>query len=203
MTLYIVNETTEDFSGFIEWRLESFFGEALGGGKFEAEAKENASVKIASVDFKTLLKEKGKDCVFIAELVGKDGIIARKTALFDKEKRLNLPKSDMSVSVKTVGETAYISLVSKTYARYVGIEIEEITQPLSDNFFDMTANEERTVAVKTPSNWDGNTVLQKMKIRAAGDVEPGATEFQDFMYKVKTNLKPMNIIKRIGYILGI
>jgi beta-mannosidase len=204
MTLYVVNETTENFSGFIEWRAESFFGEVLGGGKFEAEVGENTSAKIASVDFKVLLKTRGKDCVFVAELLGRDGgIIARKTALFGKEKNLNLPKSDIKIDVKAVGEAARITLLSKSYARRVGIEIEGITKPFSDNFFDMTAGEERAVTVETPSNWDEDAVLQKLKIRTVGDVEPGATKFQDFMYKVKTNLKPMNIIKRIGYILGI
>jgi beta-mannosidase len=203
MTLYVVNETAEDFSGVINWRLEGFGGEVFGNGKFEADAKENTSNKIASIDFKKLFRSRGTDCVFVAELVGNGGIITRKTALFEKEKKLNLPKSDIEAGVETDGETAYISLLSKRYARHVRLEIEGLTQPFSDNFFDMTAGERREITVPIPSNWDRGAVLQKMDIRSIGDVEAGATEFQDFMYRVKMNLKPINIIKRIGYILGI
>ncbi|MDR2090675.1 MAG: hypothetical protein LBP62_03375 [Clostridiales bacterium] len=201
MTLYVVNETAEDFSGVINWRLESFGGEVFGSGKFDASAKENSAEKIASVDFKELLKTRGRDCVFVAELVGKDGIEARKTALFDKEKRLNIPKSDMEINVEAADGKARISILSKKYARHVKLEIDGAAEPFSDNFFDMTAGERREIFISVPPNWDGGTVGQKLKIRSVGDVEAGATEFQDFMYKVKMNLNPINIAKKIGYIL--
>ncbi|MDR2047039.1 MAG: glycoside hydrolase family 2 protein [Clostridiales bacterium] len=203
VTLYVVNETAEDFKGAINWRVESFSGERLGGGEIEVESRENTSKKIADLDFSRLLKTRGADCVFVAELVGDGGAVTRKTALFRKPKKLNLPKSEISADAEASGGTARITLKSASFARYVKLEIEDVSEPFSDNFFDMTAGETRTVAVAVPSNWDAETVRQKLSVRSVADVEPGATEFSDFMYRVKTSLRPINVVKRIGYLLGL
>ncbi|MDR3263558.1 MAG: glycoside hydrolase family 2 protein [Clostridiales bacterium] len=203
MTLYVVNDGMKDFKGELLWRIESFDGEILAYGKYDVEAGGNVSQKLALLTFGKLLKTHGNDCVFVAELKENGVTVARKTALFKKEKKLDLPKSEITAGVKADGDAMRITLFSKRYARFVKLELDGITEPFSDNFFDMTANQEVSVTIAVPKNWDVETVLQRLTIKSIGDIEPGASELSDFLYKVKMNMKPMNIIKRIGYLLGI
>ncbi|MDR1905812.1 MAG: glycoside hydrolase family 2 protein, partial [Clostridiales bacterium] len=203
MTLHVVNESPEDFYGVADWRVEDYDGNVLREGSLSVNVAENSAQTVERLNFDRLIASRGKDCVFVAELKKNGESVARRTALFAKEKKLDLPKSNINAGVKIFGDTAYISLMSERYARYVRLEIDGIAEPFSDNFFDMLASEMKEVTISVPSNWDAESVLERLDIRSVADVEPGASEFADFMYRVKMNLKPMNIIKKIGYMLGI
>ena len=203
MTVYVINETLGAFQGVLKWRVESFDGDILAEGKLDAAAESDTAAKIADLSFKRLLRACRGNCVFIAELISRGVVITKKTALFKKEKKLRLPKSEIKARVSVENDTASIALTAPKFARHVMLELKDIAQPFSDNFFDLTAGESRVITVKIPGNWDKKTVLDSLSIKSLADVEPGASALADFLYKVKTNLKPMNIIKRIGYFLGI
>ncbi|MDR1940468.1 MAG: hypothetical protein LBQ40_06750, partial [Clostridiales bacterium] len=204
MVVHAVNESAEYVFAVFKWRVEGFDGEALAEGALGGvELRSGEAKKIAGLDFKDLLKTRGYNCVFVVVMESAGVVISRKTALFKKERKLELPKSGINTAVKISDGGAELTLTSKYYARYVRLEIDGVTAPFSDNFFDMLAGESRTVTIKIPPSWDESALYKALNIKTVADVEPAGEPYRDFLYRLKMNLKPINLIKKIIFAIGL
>ncbi|MDR3294100.1 MAG: hypothetical protein LBT20_08380, partial [Clostridiales bacterium] len=172
-TLYLVNETFADYHGSVSWNLQTFSGEILAEGRIEGKEVEtdaNTARKLARIDFSEIFKRHGTDCVFAANLERNDGIETRKTALFKKAKDLSLPKSEITVAAAVENGEGIIRLTSKYFARFVKLELDGITEPFSDNFFDILAGETRTVTIAVPPIWEDSDLKERLSVRSVADV---------------------------------
>jgi beta-mannosidase len=192
--IYIVNEYPHDFQGRLEWTLKDFHGKLIKNNILDVLVPATSSKKAVVLHFSDICgNEDRKRVVLEVSLIHNDVIDDKKHWLLVPDKNAELPKAEVKVSCtdNTVlskvdsnihnVETgiATVTLSSEVYARYVYVEAEGVTEPWSDNFFDIPAGEGVTLTVKLPKDMDTETLLKKLKIKTLTDVEPKNSILKD------------------------
>ncbi len=132
--LYVNNDTLNDVSGIVEWKLYNVKGEEIQKGSEKLCVNALSVANIEEIDFnKTDVKS---NYLWFAYKVGGE-VISSGTVLFTKPKHFNFVDPKLCVSIK--GDE--ITVKSQAYARYVQIYDETGDLKLSDNFFDMNKGE--------------------------------------------------------------
>ena len=81
-----------------------------------------------------------------------DNVISTRTVLFSPEKKLALPYPELSLDITVSDGVAQIRVKAKKYARYVKLFARGISEPFSDNYFDLVAGEEKLVTLPVPGD---------------------------------------------------
>lgn len=198
--IYVINDTLSDFRGTVKYSLQKFDGQEITCAEIAANCNNCKAEKITYIDFKRLLKKVKYNCVLITSLIDSDGnTVSRKTTLFAPEKNLDLPKPNISTDVKVNADTAEITVSSDSYARYVKISLKGSAEPLSDNYFDLTAGESKTITVKVDADTTAEDVKSILSVKSAVDVTPAGSETSDALLRWKVRLNPINFANWIGY----
>lgn len=201
VSVCLINDKREPFSGRLSCRLEDFFGKCAFEKEVEAEIGATNSKKICEYDFSNLLKKVKRNAVFVATLLDENGdVVSSATLLFAPEKKLSLPDPKLTFSVEESGENAKITLRAENYARYVKLWLPNVTEPFSDNFFDMTAGESKTVLFPL-GDLTAEEIAQKLTVRSAYGMLPRGSAFSDLVLRMRVRLKPLNFVMWLSYIL--
>ena len=198
--IYVINDTLKDFEGAIEYSLQKFDGEEITRASIATRCDSCKAEKAAYINLKRQLNKVKYNCVLITMLKDNDGrVVSRKTTLFAPEKKLDLPKPKITTDIKVDNGIAYITVSSDKYARYVKVSLKDIAAPLSDNYFDLTAGESKTISVKLNADLDMNAIKNMLSVRSAVDVTPAGSKIHDALLRWKVRLTPINIANWIGY----
>ena len=128
----------------------------------------------------------------LAELIVNGELILRKTVLFDKEKKLKLPKVSLSKTVNTKDDCIEITIKSNFYARIVRVESLCSTLPFSDNYFDILPDESITITQALDKNVNPAEQAEKITLFCCTDVEAKGSTAGDFLTRTRIFLKPVN-----------
>lgn len=128
--IFVNNDTLQDVTGEVEWRLCSTDGTVLQSARQTVTVKALSYVSLEEVDFnKTDVQNN-----YIAYSFSVNGeVLSFGTSLFTKPKHFTFKDPDLKVSVK--GDE--ITVTASSFARSVFISNERDDMILSDNFFDM------------------------------------------------------------------
>lgn len=157
VSLWITNDTLDDFRDRIEVGLADFFGNIEYQEIIDIFAPANTVVKIKEFS-KNRINVTYTNFEFLYVNPGNKEVDSN-ILFFESFKDLNLPHCRLEVDCATVAENA-LSVKVKTdyFAKYVKIccSLDKIS--LSDNYFDLRPGEEKTVLV---TSLNGNTLTQK------------------------------------------
>ncbi len=123
--------------------------------------------------------------------------ISENRVLLCENKDLALPKPHISYTLKKTATGADITFKTDAYARYIFMSIDGEINSFSDNFFDLSAGEEKTVSVTT-DNLEG--IESRIKVISLYEAMEGADRGKDFAIHTEELFKPMamaNIISRL------
>lgn len=168
-----INDTIKNQNAVVRYQLFDF----IGGVRFSDEmatclcAAANREVFVLGMarlkeDFD--LKRTG----LIAELLLDGAVVSRKTALFDREKHLSLPKATLKKEVVRKEDAIEITVTSDTFARLVRLESSVSTLPFSDNYFDLLPGESKTVTMALDKAVDAAEQAEKISLFCCTDVVP-------------------------------
>lgn len=198
--IVVINDTTENKELVVRYKLFDF--------REGTKAKGEVSVLVNSVENKEIfvfdmqkLKNKFdlKRTGLLAELVCDGEVISRKTVLFDKEKKLDMPKAKLSKEVKINGDKIEITVTSDYFARLVRVESLVSTLPFSDNYFDLLPGESKTVTMPIDKSVDEKEQAEKITLFCCTDVESQKNVIAENMKMAKIFLQPMNIANYVWY----
>ncbi len=199
LDLYVVNDRLAQYDGVINYKLYDFNGKKLMENKIICNIMPNSSGLIASIKIDELKAGHNlKNCVFVADLLVDDEVVSHKTFLFDKEKNLNLPKSEISFKVDVEDGVAKITLTTDKFARLVRIHSKTNTTPFSDNYFDILPDEEKVVSWKV-SGMTAEQIKKDLVVSSVCDVVPKGSKFSDNLFRIKVFMIPINFGNWIYY----
>lgn len=200
INMFTVNDTVSEVKAHCKWKLELFNGDIIQTGELDCVLPPLNAQSIAKFDFKQALAlDNRKHAVFVAELIDENGkLISKRRAFIYRERQAPLPKANLKTSVNLEDGIAKITVSTDKYARFVCLNIEKYSTPFSDNFFDLSFEENKTVSIKVPDKWTKQDVESRLTVMSLCDVAPQMSRTQDRVKEFFTVLKPINVINWIG-----
>lgn len=191
--VFALNDKNNSVKCEVRYRLLSFNGETA--------AQESKSVSLEALQNQVVfalpvaeLRKKAdlKNCIFVTELLVNDKVVSRRTVLFDMEKNLKLPKTQVEVNVTVENGVAHIQLTAKQFTRFLQVYSATNTKPFSDNYFDLLPGETAEITQEVPKDATAESVKKDISLFSLGDVEPAASKTSDFFVQAKVFLQPIN-----------
>lgn len=194
-----INDTNKDKKLIVRYKLFDFVSGEKARGEVATELKALENKEIFVFDMAKLkVKFNFKHTGLLAELECDGEVISRKTVLFDKEKKLNLPKVNFSKEVKVNGDKLEITIKADAFARLVRVESLISTLPFSDNYFDLLPNESKTITMPIDKSVDANVQAEKITVFCCTDVESDKNVLAEKVKMAKIFLQPMNVANYIA-----
>lgn len=200
LRVFVLNDTLEARNATLSWRLLGFDGEQF------ASEKKNVSVNALQNEVAfdlpvSRLSSKGnlKRAVFVADLMDGETLLARRTVLFDKEKNLSLPKTQVDLKVHVQNGLAHLELTSEKYTRFLQVHSKSNVLPFSDNFFDLLPGETKHIVQPVRDGVTAEQVKNDLTLFSAGDVVPRASRLSDALTRAGVFLRPLSIGNYIYY----
>ena len=198
--LHVINDKAVPFKGRIEYVLSRFDGKRLASGKAPADCDAASARKVCSPDIKGALARCNHNCVLQYSLIGEDEkTVCTRTVLFKPEKKLALPDPELSLDITIAGGVATIKVKAKKYARYVKLFAAGISEPFSDNYFDLVAGEEKVVTLPVPEDMTADKARKIISVTSIAGIKPKQSKFADFIFRMKIRLIPINIANWVAY----
>lgn len=150
--LYATNDKTEPFQGEIVWKLRNAESAIIQKGAKEV-AVEPLSVKNAvQLDFSTLVDEPSRRETYLEFAMIEDGeTISEGTVLFTKAKHFEFRDPRLQMEWQEYDEEFIVTLQSQAFAKYIELDMKDIDCRFSDNFFDLSAGDVKSVKIKKSS----------------------------------------------------
>ncbi|NQT58681.1 MAG: glycoside hydrolase family 2 protein [Bacteroidetes bacterium] len=174
VAVHLSNESREEVSGTLAWRLINFSGDVVDSGTVSERIGSFSSQEILVRDFSAVLSEnRDRNSQFESVFTLLDGQVYRDTHYFVPYKYLSLQNPGLVGEVKEdsgkfTGGKFTILIKADKPALFVEIDFEEIDVVLSDNYFDMAAGETREIGVIT-ENLSQAVLKAQMKLRSLFD----------------------------------
>ena len=190
--IYLLNDSNKSVNAEIEYEIFDFKKGTIKAEKKEETVKAVSNKKIFSVSIKGFDK---KNTAVAARLYLNGEKVMQKTVLFLPEKRLNLPKAEMDISVKKLENEIRITLKSNKFARLVKIENDSLL-PFSDNYFDLLPNETRII---TQAVDESVNQMDTIRLKSICDIESGGNIISDKIKRIKVYFSPVNIANAVHH----
>jgi beta-mannosidase len=168
--VHVTSDLTEIWEGKLDWRLETLRGEVLSGGVAPVIAPPLSNHPMLSMDFRERISDQeSRELIFTCELRQDDEILATRIATFAPDKHLALEDPEIWVDSMIMGDNLVFKLTAGSLARFVWLEMEGVDLVFSDNYFDLPANREITVAALIPEGWGLERAQTALKVRSLYD----------------------------------
>jgi len=193
--IYGINDLPEAFTGSLRWSLVDFNGKEIAKQELEVGLEKNQSRRLASIHFRDVLGKTPKNnAALILELRDWQGkVISSQHNLLVADKDALLPKPTFTTSITQYGETGSISIKSDRYSRFTWIQLEGVTTPLADNFFDMEAGQTVEITFAMPEGLQVEQLAKSLKIMDLTSVGVHGSLANDQWLRLKMFLKPANL----------
>lgn len=194
--IFCINDTRTSVKNCsVEYRLFDFNGKQLTSGDFGMQTLNALESRCVGTLTVAELRKFGslKSAVLIVELKQEDTVRSRRTLLFEAEKNLRLPKTDIHMTVKIENTQAVLSITSDKYTRFLQIHSKSNTNPFSDNYFDLLPGETKIITQQVEPSATEQDIYADISFFSAGDVVPQGTALTDFLTKMRVLLQPINL----------
>ncbi len=120
-------------------------------------------------------------------------LINQKTVLFDREKKLKLPKTKLKTRIEIMNDRLEITVTADKFARLVKLESTKSTLPFSDNFFDLMPNQSKTVTIALDGNMSPRQLAESIFAYSLTDIKFDKNPIKSIAKQIKVYLSPVNI----------
>ena len=162
VNIHISNESMDDTTGNIEWKLMDRDGDILESGKHDVMVEGLSSRLLISLDFTARLSDMNikRRTILWYEYTDNSGVRSEASVLFVPNKYFMYKKPGISVEVIKTPEKDGLKLTTESYAGYVSMESSKYDFVFSDNFFSLAPGCEKIVTLEKSStdqmNFEGS-----------------------------------------------
>jgi beta-mannosidase len=170
--IYLVNDSPQEISGTVQWDVEDFDGNIVSSGECASTTGGMSVVWIERLVYATILNGRSRrDTLMFLRLIDRDGkVIAVQTVFFVKEKKVRFKSPQFSTEFHTDNKMAYLTIHSNIPAVNVAVEIDAARDHLSDNYFNLRANESKTLSFPSELIDDVSELRREIKIYSLAEV---------------------------------
>jgi beta-mannosidase len=158
----------------VEWKLRTNSSEVLQEGTVTATIAKLSAQKLECLDFSDILTEEMKRNTYLeCQLFVNSEWISSSSILFTKSKHFKFLNPMLAAEVEETAATFEISVRSKSFAKYIELELSKADCKFSDNYFDLSVGDVRRIIVNKESlseSLDLQTFLLQLKIRSIYDM---------------------------------
>jgi beta-mannosidase len=147
VALFVSNESLSPFFGTLKWELKTSAGKVRKQGSAPVDVPPQSSAQIMDLDFSRELTDKQllRNTYLEYHLEEKSGAVSGGTVLFVKAKHFEFQNPEISFAVSENSGDFLLQLHSKAFAKFVELSLKTADAVFSDNYFDLSADEPKTV----------------------------------------------------------
>lgn len=168
--IYVTNETMNSINCRVEWKLRSNSSEVIKAGFVETSVEKLSAAQCETLSFNDVLsgskiRETYLECTLFVD--GKED--SKTTLLFTKPKHFAFLDPKIEVEIVEETDKFVITLNSKAFAKYVELDLTKADCKFTDNYFDISAGEAKTVEISKGSlsqPFDVNTLKEQLTVRS-------------------------------------
>jgi beta-mannosidase len=125
---------------------------------------------IHSFDFQESVNDVNKrELVLVCELLQDDVQISTCVGTFVPNKHVRYTAPNLSFEMKIEGELCYITISTKSLARFVELKLDGADVVFSDNYFDIPAGRIREITFPSPSGWSLEKAIKALRVYSLYD----------------------------------
>jgi beta-mannosidase len=164
VSLHVSNESKMSVSGILYWELLNSACNILQKGETKVSVDALSSKECLKLDFSNELEtiEKQRDAYLNYRFVTGDEVISTGTVLFVKGKHFEFKDPKISAEIIEKGDRFVLNIKCDAFARFVELSFDSVDAILSDNYFDLTTYEHKTVEIMK-TDLSENISLQELK----------------------------------------
>ncbi|OBZ14712.1 glycoside hydrolase [Bacillus sp. FJAT-27264] len=153
VSLHVTNETLNETTGHLSWRLLNTRSELIQSGELAVSVDALSTQEITNLDFGSVLdtKQKLRESYLEFDYIVDGNSVSGGTVLFVKSKHFNYLDPQISSSVSETEEQFIVEVKSESLAKFVELSLSDADSLWSDNIFDLSASAAKTVTVQKDS----------------------------------------------------
>lgn len=192
--LFVLNDLKEKQDVTVTYDIFDFVSGTKQSDKKDVSIDAVKNELVFELDVKSLAKAYDLKRTGVAVKLFKNGeLLQQKTVLFDKEKKLNLPKAKLKTRIEIKDDRLDITVKSDAYARLVKIESADSVLPFSDNFFDILPNESKKVTIYKDSSMSLRKLAESITVYSLSDIKFSKDKIDTLLKQAKVFISPVNI----------
>jgi beta-mannosidase len=147
--LHVTNETFCKAQGDVIWRLRDRGGSIIDSDTIKVQVEPLSSKRCAVLDFSSVLNstQKKRNTYLEYEFTQDTSIISSGTVLFAKPKHFEFVDPQLKVSVEEIEDRFVLTVTSKSFAKYVMLDLKDVDGVFEDNYFDLSPNTEKKINI--------------------------------------------------------
>ncbi|MCM3160670.1 glycosyl hydrolase 2 galactose-binding domain-containing protein [Metabacillus litoralis] len=150
--IHVTNDSLSTISTRIEWKLRKNNSEVIAQGTVSSDVKELSAVKCGTLSLDEFLTEEIERNAYLeCTLFVNDEQTTVTTLLFTKPKHFHFLNPELSFDVTETAVTFDIQISSQAFAKFIELDLESADCKFSENYFDLSGGDSRTITVKKES----------------------------------------------------
>ena len=150
--IHVTNDSLSTIEARIEWKLRNNKSEILAQGNVQTEVNNLTAKQCERLSLDKYITEENKRNLYLECTLYVNGEqTSVSTLMFTKPKHFNFIDPELTFNVIDKIDTFEITISSQAFAKYIEIDLKAADCKFSDNFFDLSRGEVRTVKVKKES----------------------------------------------------
>lgn len=167
--IWVTNDSIDTVDGKLRWALRLTGGETLAEGEEAALSKPGSSREIISLDYLSIIPKTQLNSSYLEfELTVNGEVLSSGKAIFVTPKEFKFTAPSFELDVSETSEAYAVGISADSFAKGVALDTREGDCLFSDNFFDLSANERKTVVINK-SDVTSIAGLQQLKELLAVD----------------------------------
>lgn len=169
--LYTVYDAPQPAQGTLRWDVFHLDGWVISRGQKSVALRYGESVRQKTVDLGPILKQHGRDTVYlrIALEIGGERV-SEETVFLAPPRFLELPAAPIDVAVDRVdGNVATLTFASPVFQHRVAFDVPGQSYTASDNFFDLYPGERKRVSIRLTRPLPASRLRRSITVKSLAD----------------------------------
>ena len=186
--IYAINDLREEKNVKITITLSTVDGEIISSKELTKTLSPLSSECVFGADIKGDKKE-----IFLSvKMYENDTLISERTKIFVPDREMKLKPNTITKSVSYENGEIIVKLNSPVFCRSVMVDIENFSEPFSDNYFDLLPNEEKIITVKADKE-------HEVTVKSLADIPVKGSKLKTNLYRAKFFVEPENLANWFYY----
>jgi beta-mannosidase len=170
MSVHVTSDLVDEWTGQVQWTLETLDGQMLDSGAQEVTAVPLANTPLFIRDFAGQVQDTNRRALIFTCQLLKDGQLRTcSIATFAASKHLELVDPGLLAAASAADGQLSIQLSTASLARFVELALEGTDVVFSDNYFDLPASCQRTIPAPLPAGWTPEQAQAALRVRSLYD----------------------------------
>ncbi len=150
--LWVINDTPTDIQGTVEWKLLDVKSQVVRQGSKEIRARTCTSQNAVQLDFNGFITEANRGDYYVEfKFTAGGNVLTSGTVLFVKPKDFRFEEPGITMETWEDADKFYIKAKSIAFAKGIALDLSDADCIFSDNYFDLSAGEDKILEVEKSS----------------------------------------------------